>query len=113
MCFHYSLGWIDCWTTPIVALSIGYTYHPMPLMTDDPVRPLEESITTPDAEEQLLIPLRLVPLHPRPRNMQSVSSEEFDPTLMEADQITLELEIGPSVLCLYGSLLGNFLHVKV
>lgn len=39
--------------------------------------------------------------------------EEFDPTLMEPDLISLELEVGPSILCLYGSLLRNFLHVKV
>ena len=110
-----SLGWIDCWTTPIVAISIGYSYHPIPPTGDDPHRIKDEPISTPEAEEQLLIPLRLVPLRPlRPkRNRIYTTPAEFDPTDLEPDLITVELEVGPSVLHVYGSLLRNFLHVKV
>ena len=76
-----------------------------------------EPISTPDAEEQLLIPLRLVPLRPlRPKRMKiptGSSPLDFDPTQMNPDLISLELEVGPSVLYVYGSLLRNFLHVKV
>ena len=57
---NFSEGWIDCWTTPIVALSISYTYHPMPPTGEG--SKFDEHLTTPEAEEQLLIPLRLVPL---------------------------------------------------
>ena len=41
-----------------------------------------------------------------------IGPEEFDPTQLEADQIMVELEIGPSVLMMYGTLLRSFLHIK-
>ena len=111
-------GWVDVWTTPIVAISIGYVYHPCPPTGEsDPNRQTPQPISTPDAEEMLLIPLRLVPLRPlRPKKCKSgsqSSAPEFDPTSMEPDLISLELEVGPSVVCAYGSILRNFLHLKV
>ena len=67
-------GWVDIMTTPIVAISITYTYHPVPPTGEDPLRILEEPISTPEAEEQLLIPLRLVPLRPlRPKKTKLVN----------------------------------------
>ena len=67
-------GWVDVMTTPIVAISITYTYHPVPPTGEDPLRILEEPISTPEAEEQLLIPLRLVPLRPlRPKKTKLVT----------------------------------------
>ena len=42
-----------------------------------------------------------------------IGPEEFDPTQLEADQIMVELEVGPSVLMVYGTLLRCFLHIKV
>jgi hypothetical protein len=39
--------------------------------------------------------------------------ENFDAGTMDSDLISVELEVAPSVLCAYGSLLRNFLHVKV
>ena len=61
-------------TTPIVAISITYTYHPVPPTGEDPLRILDEPISTPEAEEQLLIPLRLVPLRPlRPKKTKLVN----------------------------------------
>ena len=41
-----------------------------------------------------------------------IGPEEFDPTQLEADQIMVELEVGPSVLMVYGTLLRCFLHIK-
>lgn len=41
------------------------------------------------------------------------SSQKLDPTTMPADTVGVELEIGPSVMLLYGSLLRNFMHLKV
>lgn len=41
------------------------------------------------------------------------SSQKLDPTTMPADTVLVELEIGPSVMLLYGSLLRNFMHLKV
>lgn len=58
---------------------------------------------------------RLVPQRPlRPKKSRvNTTVEDFDPTEMEPDLIQVELEVGPSVLCVYGSLLRNFLHLKV
>lgn len=53
--FCYSNGWIDFWSIPIAALSINYTYHPMPPYGPPP----QADITTPEKEEILLSPMRM------------------------------------------------------
>lgn len=50
-----SLGWVDCWTMPIVALSINFIYHPMPMYGPPP----QADVTTPEKEEKLLSPMRM------------------------------------------------------
>lgn len=90
-------GWVDCWTTSNVAISIGYNYHPMPVLLQQ----------APSDEESLTAPLRPSKyLHLQP-------PDNFDPGEMDSDLIAVELEVAPSMLCVYGSLLRNFLHVKV
>jgi len=103
-------GWVDCWSVPIVALSINYTYHPLPPLGPPP----QANITTPEKEEILLSPMRI----PRCRKSSGLqwtqdSSQKFDPTTLPADLVNVELEIGPSVMLLYGSLLRNLMHLKV
>lgn len=89
-------GWVDCWTTSNVAISIGYNYHPMPVLLQQ----------APADEESLIAPLRPSKyLHLQP-------PDNFDPGEMDSDLIAVELEVAPSMLCVYGSLLRNFLHVK-
>ncbi|XP_065930909.1 bridge-like lipid transfer protein family member 1 isoform X3 [Magallana gigas] len=89
-------GWVDCWTTSNVAISIGYNYHPMPVLLQQ----------APSDEESLTAPLRPSKyLHLQP-------PDNFDPGEMDSDLIAVELEVAPSMLCVYGSLLRNFLHVK-
>lgn len=39
--------------------------------------------------------------------------KKFDPNTLPADTVSVELEIGPSVLLLYGTALKNFLNFKV
>lgn len=39
--------------------------------------------------------------------------DKFDPAVLAPDQVTVELEIGSSVLMAYGSVLRNFIHLKV
>lgn len=51
----FSNGWIDFWSIPIAALSIHYTYHPMPPFGPPP----QADITTPEKEEILLSPMRM------------------------------------------------------
>ncbi|XP_046668210.1 transmembrane protein KIAA1109 homolog isoform X3 [Homalodisca vitripennis] len=106
-----SNGWLDCWSVPIVALSINYTYHPMPPYGPPP----QADITTPEKEEILLSPMRI----PRSRKSpalhhwrQQSGCPKFDPTTMSADKVTLDLEIGPSVLLVYGSWIRGFVNLK-
>ena len=42
-----------------------------------------------------------------------VQASDIDPASMDPDRISLELEVGPSVLCVYSSLIVNFLNIKV
>ncbi|ESO89448.1 hypothetical protein LOTGIDRAFT_234295 [Lottia gigantea] len=105
-----SFGWVDCWWTSNVSLSINYTFHPMPEL-----QPLSKSyndledLTTPEKEETLLQPLRptvsdsnKVPLQP----------EDFDASKWDPDIVNIELEVAPSVICLYGALLVNLYNIK-
>nr|CAD7425599.1 unnamed protein product [Timema monikensis] len=106
---HRRNGWVDCWAVPIVALCINYVYHPIPPLGPSP----QADITTPEKEEILLSPMRI----PRCRkpvciNWSQDGSQKLDPTSLSPDQVSLDLEIGPSVLLLYGSLLRSFLHLK-
>uniref|UniRef100_A0AAG5DBD8 Bridge-like lipid transfer protein family member 1 C-terminal domain-containing protein n=1 Tax=Anopheles atroparvus TaxID=41427 RepID=A0AAG5DBD8_ANOAO len=105
-------GWIDCWTVPIVALSIKYIYHPMPPLGPDP----QADITTPEKEEILLSPMRIPKLRKSPAIAWTTVGEggapRFDPTMLPPDQVSVELEIGSSVMLAYGAILRNFIHLK-
>lgn len=103
-------GWVDCWSVPIVALSINYTYHPCPPMGPQP----QANITTPEKEELLLSPIRIPRSRKSPGGLKwsKEITQKFDPTTLEPDLVNLELEIGPSVLFLNGSLIKHFIHLK-
>ncbi|XP_076117611.1 bridge-like lipid transfer protein family member 1 isoform X3 [Mytilus galloprovincialis] len=109
-----SEGWIDCWTTTHVAISLGYTYHPMPLLEDKvetgevSTKKKKSAPTTPIIEEEINIPMGPF----SGKVIRTDPPDGFDPANMEPDLIALELEVAPSMLCIYGSLLRNFLHVK-
>ncbi|XP_017486046.1 PREDICTED: uncharacterized protein KIAA1109 [Rhagoletis zephyria] len=104
-----SSGWIDCWTVPIVALSIQYIYHPVPPLGPDP----QADITTPEKEEILLSPMRIPKIRKSPvSSWQKQDQDKFDPASLGADQVTVELEIGSSVLMCYGNVLRNFINLK-
>lgn len=70
---------------------------------------MKGNISSPDLEEALLIPLRPI----RCGTVRTSPPDDFDPADMESDLIAVELEVAPSMLCIYGSLLRNFLHLKV
>ena len=70
-------------------------------------------VTTPEAEEQLLIPLRAGTSTEKKNKNQKPVTVDFDPGEMEADLIEIELEVGPSTVCVYGCLIMNFYHLKV
>ncbi|XP_023176913.2 transmembrane protein KIAA1109 homolog isoform X3 [Drosophila hydei] len=110
-----SAGWIDCWAVPILALSIQYVYHPVPPLGPDP----QADITTPEKEEILLSPMRIPKVRKSPvsnswQQAQQIEQQQnkFDPGTLTADQVTVELEIGSSVLMAYGNVLRNFISLK-
>lgn len=107
-----SAGWIDCWMTYNVSLTITFKYHPMPplLEIDDHhmIVPMEDIISP---AENLDTPLEFIHLKYMKKKYGTVP-ENFDASSLEADLISVELEVAPSVLCLYGSLLRSLLHVK-
>ena len=111
----FSAGWVDVWSTPLASVVIGYTYHPIPLSGND----VDDFAGTPDGEETILVPVRLVaqrPLRPKSRAKDSLGlsgPNEFDPTLMEPDEISVDINIGASVCYVYGCLVSNFLNLKV
>ena len=102
-------GWIDCWFVPIVAVSINYAYHPCPPSGPTP----QANITTPEKEEILLSPIRIPKCRKSPGlHWVQGGDQKFDSHNLTPDKVSLELEIGPSVLALNGSLVKNFLHLK-
>lgn len=111
----FSIGWVDCMEAPSVAVNLNYMYHPMALLEAEDSNQGEPTSTLSSEEKVLnmphLIPLR--PLRPRKKQPSGMSIDEFDASQMEADVIFVDVEIAPSVLCAYGSLIGNILHLKV
>ena len=123
-------GWVQCGTVPILSLSISYTYHPMADAGPSP----QANVPTPEREELLLTPVRF----PAPASSSSLrvpaggrktgaeggrihfasstptipTAESFDVTTLNPDLVNVELELGPSELYVYGTLLRIFLHLK-
>lgn len=104
---NFSGGWVDFWWVPIGAINIVYTYHPCPPLGTTP----QADISTPVKEEILLSPMRF-PHHRKNRKRSPEGVQKFDPTSLKADTVSVELEIGPSVLLLYGTALKNFMNFK-
>ncbi|XP_049522689.1 transmembrane protein KIAA1109 homolog isoform X1 [Dermacentor silvarum] len=100
-----SKGWVEVVSVPIVALSLQYTYHPIPPL--DFAHPLDFDVTTPEKEELLLSPIR-----PPKKRAVLVAPDDFDPGSMTPDVLSLELEIGPSVLSLEGVVLHLLMQLK-
>ena len=72
-------------------------------------------ISTPDAEERLLIPLRAGTSTSSARQSELLQQmqEDFDASVMEPDVIDIDLEVGPSIICVYGCLATSFYDLKV
>lgn len=104
--------WYECMSAPIVALSITYDFWPMPVIKCNEL-PKDSEITTPELEEMLLSPLR-----PESRGsllkrqIAQADSTDFDPTSLAPDVMTVELEIGPMNLAIFGSLFIFLWNIK-
>lgn len=83
-------GWFTCWSVPIVAIDITYHHHPVPFKAL-----FDKSKTDED--------LKL-------RNSRFIKN--FDPGEMQPDLAEIEIEIGPSKICLHGLLLRTLWNIK-
>jgi len=61
-------GWIECWSVPICAVSIAFTYHPIPPLGPSP----QADVTTPEKEEILLQHLRMPDEKEVPRKVRNL-----------------------------------------
>lgn len=105
-----SAGWIDCWSVSIVAIKINWVYHLIPPLGPDP----QADITTPEKEEILLSPMRIPKLLKSPAlKWAQTDSAQFDPNTLPPDKVNVEIEIGSSILFAYGTILRNFINLKV
>lgn len=102
-----SQGWVDCWSVPIVALSVRYTYHPIPPLGPEP----QADITTPEKEEILLSPMRIPRMRKQPQINWPVDGNKFDRSTLPPDKISVELEVGPSILLAYGTIITSFMNL--
>lgn len=91
-----------------MAISIQYIYHPIPPLGPDP----QADITTPEKEEMLLSPIRMPKLKSPALKWSQNDSSQFDPNTLTADKVTVEIEIGSSILFAYGTILRNFINLK-
>ncbi|CAG4981925.1 unnamed protein product [Parnassius apollo] len=102
-----SQGWVDCWSVPIVALSVRYNYHPIPPLGPEP----QADITTPEKEEILLSPMRIPRMRKQPQMNWAIDGNTFDRTSLPPDKVSVELEVGPSVLLAYGTIITSFMNL--
>lgn len=107
--YIFSAGWIDCWSVSIVAIKINWIYHLIPPLGPDP----QADITTPEKEEILLSPIRMPKLKSPALKWAQTDSAQFDPNTLPPDKVNVEIEIGSSVLFAYGTILRNFINLKV
>lgn len=105
-----SEGWVQVWRVPHLKLAIKYVYHPLNLPGPAP----QANVPTPEREELLLTPVRFpVPGTSSLKVPKATrESDDFDVTTLAPDQVTVELELGPSQLFVYGTVLRIFLHLK-
>lgn len=101
-----SQGWVDCWSVPIVALSVRYNYHPIPPLGPEP----QADITTPEKEEILLSPMRIPRMRKQPQ-IHWMDGNKFDRTTLAPDKVSVELEVGPSILLAYGTIITSFMNL--
>jgi hypothetical protein len=80
-----------------------------------PVPTPQANVSTPEKEEMLLTPIRLPAAHSSLKVPKTTKPYpvDFDPTTLTPDQVNVELELGPSELYVYGTVLRMFLHMKV
>jgi len=79
--------------------------------------PPQANVPTPEKEELLLTPVRFpAPANSSlrvPHKILRQPAVEFDVTSLNPDEVNVQLELGPSELFVYGTVLRMFLHLKV
>ncbi|XP_063358209.1 bridge-like lipid transfer protein family member 1 [Cydia amplana] len=102
-----SQGWVECWSVPIVALSVRYNYHPVAPLGPEP----QADITTPEKEEILLSPMRIPRMRKQPPMNWTMDGSAFDRASLPPDKVSVELEVGPSILLAYGTIITSFMNL--
>ena len=95
---------------PFLSTVIQYNYHPLSAAGPAP----QANVPTPEREELLLTPVRFPAAHSSlkvPKMNRNVPLD-FDPTTLDPDLVTVELELGPSQLYVYGTVSRMFLYLK-
>lgn len=94
------------------SLNDRLSFSVLPFTEDGTVMFVGQPVTTPDAEEQLLIPLRVESSTSQASGRSYRPVADFDPGSLPADRIDIDLEVGPSIVCVYGGLIMNLYSVK-
>lgn len=92
-----------------MAIKINWIYHLIPPLGPDP----QADITTPEKEEILLSPIRMPKIKSPSLKWVKTDLAQFDPNTLPPDKVNVEIEIGSSVLFAYGTILRNFINLKV
>ncbi|RMZ92833.1 hypothetical protein BpHYR1_052404, partial [Brachionus plicatilis] len=85
---HFVENWIECWQAKNASVVLNFEYHPSPLL---------------DWNNKNL---------PSVSYLKSFNSPHFDCEVFNPDTIFLEIEIGPSLVMLYGTFLKRLWYIK-
>nr|XP_027205737.1 transmembrane protein KIAA1109-like [Dermatophagoides pteronyssinus] len=103
----YSNHWYDCINAPIVAISITYDFWPMPILAND-----SNAKQTTNNEISNSIDIETT-IPARKGNIKFQDEiQDFDVTILPSDVMTIELEIGPSNIALFGVLFRFLWNIK-
>ena len=85
---HLGKNWIECWQAKCATITLNFDYYPSPV--------LDWSNT------------RL----PSVVYFKSLNSPHFDCQIFKSDTLYLDIELGPSVIMLYGTFLKRLWYIK-
>uniref|UniRef100_A0A5K3F7E2 FSA_C domain-containing protein n=2 Tax=Mesocestoides corti TaxID=53468 RepID=A0A5K3F7E2_MESCO len=126
-CTHHKRYWLQCWRARIAHIKIGYTYHPIPWVSEfwqflpvdwskaqsshGPLN-IDKVIAPRDPEESALGNLRPEGSRAHGPTESELIRANFDPSYLPADRVDVHVAIPSSQLLFYGALVRHILHVK-
>lgn len=85
---HLEKNWVECWQAKSASVKLDFEYHPCPVL---------------DWNNDKL---------PTVSYLKSLNSPNFDCEIFNTDTIFLDIELGPSVIMLYGTFLKRLWYIK-